>query len=165
VAGIGATIASEDGAQINQLMTDAIQVANEVELEDDLVGAFTEATESASDKIETVATAIANNLKDCAIAIGRLNDTAAAEELGLGRRLNVHNTLWDRQMNTEIIQALIDQGNRFYLASPVNAASCLNANNAMNKEGELSVFGEELVQLFRAGCEKSGDFLLPPGGE
>ena len=125
----------------------------EVELDADMVGAV---AESSSTAVLNAVTTTVNNLKNVTVAIGRLPDTAAAQELGIGGRFNVPDSMWNKVVNSQIMQALINQGKTFYVASPITA------ENMWNDLGQMSIFGQELMQLFDAGYTQSGFNMLPP---
>jgi RHS repeat-associated protein len=92
-------------------------------------------------------------------AIGRLADTAAAEQIGM-RRLN--NPNWTPAVNDAWVQGGIDRGAPFYLASPDIPA---NRVNPPGSRFPNTVFDRELNQLQAAGYRKSacGTWMLPPG--
>ena len=119
----------------------------------DMVGAV---AESSSTAVLNAVTTTVNNLKNVTVAIGRLPDTAAAQELGIGGRFNVPDSMWNKVVNSQIMQALINQGKTFYVASPITA------ENMWNDLGQMSIFGQELMQLFDAGYTQSGFNMLPP---
>jgi hypothetical protein len=112
--------------------------------------------ESSSTAVLNAVTTTVNNLKNVTVAIGRLPDTAAAQELGIGGRFNVPDSMWNKVVNSQIMQALINQGKTFYVASPITA------ENMWNDLGQMSIFGQELMQLFDAGYTQSGFNMLPP---
>jgi RHS repeat-associated protein len=94
--------------------------------------------------------------------LGRATDTAAAKELG-ERILDLpqpHNPLqWSLEVNHEWLQAAIQNGDAFYLASPVNGANLLSDQQ---KYGAITVFARELDTLLQAGYRRVGDYLIPP---
>jgi hypothetical protein len=90
------------------------------------------------------------------VAVGRLPDTAAAQELGIGVRFNVPDSAWNTEVNSKIMQALINNGQTFYVCSPITAG------NMWNDMGQMSVFSQELMQLFDAGYTQNGFYMLPP---
>jgi len=112
--------------------------------------------ENTSTAVLNAVTATVNNLKNVTVAIGRLADTSAAQELGIGGRFNVADSMWTPDVNSQIMQALINQGQTFYLDSPITAG------NMWNGMGQMSIFGQELMQLFDAGYTQSGFNMLPP---
>jgi RHS repeat-associated protein len=90
------------------------------------------------------------------LAIGRLPDTEAAEQLGM-RRLN--NPDWTLAVNRSWIQGGADAQKPFYLASEPSAA---NRFGAPGSAYPTTVFHDELQQLGDAGYARVGDFMKPP---
>jgi len=156
-AGAGATIAETDGAQVNEIFALASDAVDAAELEADEVGAVAE-----NDSIAAInqATQVINNLKNTVVAIGRIfsdtggNDQDAAAELGFGK-ITMDRGLWSPAMNNMIMQALIKNGNTFYISSR------LSMNN-MLVNGRLTVTAVELRQLLDAGYTQSGFDMYPP---
>ncbi|MEX1827162.1 hemagglutinin repeat-containing protein [Luteibacter sp. CQ10] len=87
--------------------------------------------------------------------IGRLQDTAVGEELGM-LRLNSPN--WSVNVNDAWIQGGIDSGKTFYLGTGISIGNLRSGNI----EYPTTVYFRELLQLRDAGYFKQGDYLLPP---
>jgi len=92
--------------------------------------------------------------------LGRTADTTAAKELG-ERILDLpqpHNPLqWSLEVNHEWLQAAIQNGDVFYLASPINAKNLAGDP----RRGGISVLARELDALLQAGYRRVGDYLIP----
>ena len=97
-------------------------------------------------------------LADEAPVLGRLDDTKAAQELGLPI---LDSTPWSPEVNDAYIQGIIDANQPVYLATNPGP----NAFNAspLSAHGPHTVFHREYMQLLEAGYVKRGDYLVPPG--
>jgi hypothetical protein len=146
-------MAAEEGCDYNGIVDSAITVVDGCELEADAIGAVAENDSMAA---LNAVTRVVNNLKDMTVAVGRLPDTAAAQELGIGVRFNVPDSAWNTEVNSKIMQALINNGQTFNVCSPITAG------NMWNDMGQMSVFSQELMQLFDAGYTQNGFYMLPP---
>ena len=87
--------------------------------------------------------------------LGRTWDIEAAKELGGFRVLDDPN--WTIERNFEWLKEAIENGDVFYLASPVTEANLWNP-----KRGDVTVYLRELDMLLQAGYRRVGDYLIPP---
>jgi RHS repeat-associated protein len=102
------------------------------------------------------AIAVINNLKNVTVALGSRAACRAAS-LGFGYGIiNMTKDSWDENVNAEIIDALIANGNRFYMGS--GTAQCWNEEG-----GYATTFFTEMNQILSSGYTMQGNFLLPPG--
>ncbi|MBC7250366.1 MAG: hypothetical protein H5T62_08770 [Anaerolineae bacterium] len=88
--------------------------------------------------------------------LGRTWDIEAAKELGGFRVLDDPN--WSIERNYEWLMEAIENGDVFYLASPVTE----EALTGKAKWGGVSVYMRELDLLLQAGYRRVGDYLIPP---
>jgi len=87
--------------------------------------------------------------------LGRTWDIEAAKELGGFRVLDDPN--WTIERNFEWLKEAIENGDVFYLASPVTEANLWNP-----KRGDVTVYLRELDMILQAGYRRIGDYLIPP---
>jgi hypothetical protein len=87
--------------------------------------------------------------------LGRTWDIEAAKELGGFRVLDDPN--WTIERNFEWLKEAIENGDVFYLASPVTEATLTGEA----KWGGVSVYMRELYMLLQAGYRRVGDYLIP----
>jgi len=87
--------------------------------------------------------------------LGRTWDIEAAKELGGFRVLDDPN--WTIERNFEWLKEAIENGDVFYLASPVTEATLIGEA----KWGGVSVYMRELYILLQAGYRRVGDYLIP----
>ncbi|THU38462.1 type IV secretion protein Rhs [Niastella caeni] len=90
------------------------------------------------------------------LAIGRLPDTEAAEQIGM-RRLNTKG--WTPAVNDAWVQGGIDANKTFYLASDNVDA---NRTNPPGSKFPKTVFDRELNQLDAAKYKQDGNYMKPP---
>jgi hypothetical protein len=90
------------------------------------------------------------------LAIGRLPDTEAAEQIGM-RRLNT--TGWSPAVNDAWVQGGIDANKTFYLASDNLPANRISPPGARFPK---TVFDRELNQLDAAKYKQDGNYMKPP---
>jgi hypothetical protein len=65
---------------------------------------------------------------------------------------------WTIERNFEWLKEAIENGDVFYLASPVTEATLTGEA----KWGGVSVYMRELYMLLQAGYRRVGDYLIPP---
>ena len=87
--------------------------------------------------------------------LGRTWDIEVAKELGGFRVLDDPN--WSIERNYEWLMEAIENGDVFYLASPVTEANLWNP-----KRGDVTVYLRELDLLLQAGYRRVSDYLVPP---
>ena len=88
--------------------------------------------------------------------LGRRWDIEAAKELGGFRVLDDPN--WSIPRNYEWLMESVENGDVFYLASPVTEANLLGKA----EWGGVSVYLRELDTLLQVGYRRIGDHLIPP---
>jgi hypothetical protein len=89
------------------------------------------------------------------MVIGNKSDALIAEPWPQHQVLNITKTEWTEFVNDAWIQGGIDRNATFYIGSPQN-------NSTLNRPWGNSVFARELKQLYAAGYEMVGDYLIPP---
>jgi RHS repeat-associated protein len=88
-------------------------------------------------------------------SLGRCDDTKVAGELG-ERILDIRAPdKWTPERNFEWLQEGIDNGDAFYLASPITEHNLFDIDRGIN------VYGRELNMLMEAGYKRQGDYLVP----
>ena len=90
------------------------------------------------------------------LAIGRLGVPALAWTTFGYEYINVSEG-WSPALNFELIYNAYVSGYQFYLASEPSFDNMFNAET-----GELTIYGEELVQLWALGVRRVGNFLIQP---
>lgn len=98
----------------------------------------------------------ATDAGDVTPVIGRLPATSAYANLP-GFEI-VDPAGWSPEINTAWIQANVDAGKSFLLASPITEGNILSVTNANG----FTVFADEISQILGAGYEWVGDYLIPP---
>ncbi len=88
--------------------------------------------------------------------LGRTWDIEAAKELGGFRVLD--DPSWSIQRNYEWLMESVENGDVFYLASPVTEANLIGRA----EYGGVSVYLRELDALLQDGYRRIGDHLIPP---
>ena len=88
--------------------------------------------------------------------LGRRWDIEAAKELGGFRVLD--DPSWSIPRNYKWLMESVENGDVFYLASPVTEANLLGKA----EWGGVSVYLRELDTLLQAGYRRIGDHLIPP---
>ena len=156
-AGVGSTMVAANGAQLNAIVQDAVDVSEEVELGADYVGAAVEDDSVAT--LEAVQRGLAQ-LKDYAVAIGKevndigLRDQQAAKDLGYST-LNLDRG-WTEEVNSLIMDSLIQDKRQIYMSSVVNLS------NYWKPDGSLSAYAQELLQFLDARYTRAGYDMYPP---
>jgi RHS repeat-associated protein len=89
------------------------------------------------------------------LAIGRLGAPAAAFATFGYEYLEVCKECWNPTVNAMIIRGAIEDGYRFYLASPATFENFFD-----ELTGDMTVFGYEFAQLLTDGFKLRGDFLV-----
>jgi hypothetical protein len=87
--------------------------------------------------------------------IGKLFDTKIAKDWPGHEILDLPDEEWTPELNRAWMQQGIDNGEEFYLASPINPETLYN------KPGLLSGFGDEIQQLVANGYKQSGVWMVP----
>jgi RHS repeat-associated protein len=88
------------------------------------------------------------------VVIGASEDTAVAAKWPGHKVLKINN--WTPPLNDNFIGDAISRKATFYLASPLNPKTLLNAKYL------ISVYNRELRMIFKAGYAKVGNYLIPP---
>ena len=90
--------------------------------------------------------------------IGRWWDTEVAEEFGESVFKPKLGASWKEVLDTNYawLQDAIEQGEVFYLASPVNLT------HLSSEQYGITVFARELDTLLQMGYQRVGNYLIPP---
>ena len=91
--------------------------------------------------------------------LGRTWDIETAKELGGFRVLDLPQEEWSIERNYGRLMEAIENGDVFYLASPVTEATLTTQSP---RWGGVSVYMRELDLLLQAGYRRVGDYLIPP---
>jgi hypothetical protein len=89
------------------------------------------------------------------LAIGRLGAPAAAWATFGYEYLQICKDCWNPTVNAMILRGAIEDGYRFYLASPATFENFFD-----DVTGDMTVFGYEFAQLLSDGFKLRGNFLV-----